>query len=264
MDTSQTAVPHLVYDREVRCTGFIAEDSKRGDLFIAEGEEQKFQHLTEGSLVYLNHGKDDPRMQPGAEFSIVEREGKVLHPKSEKSEGFYYNRRGGLRILQVLPETAVASIIYACDEIRVGNELQVYEAPKIPERPVPEFDRMRLERNGKATGFVIHTKDTTKEVGAGHMVDIDLGQEDGLAPGDFLTAFEPVGRARRPHQADYHYTFGGEVLYGTDLHYDNDGKEYPAKPVGQMIVVRTGSHTATAKIIYSVSEMHIGTMVEVN
>lgn len=261
---SQMAGPRLVYDSEVRCTGFIAEDSKRGDLFIAEAEEQKFQRLTEGSLVYLSHGKDDPRMQPGAEFSIVEREGKVLHPVSEKSEGYYYNRRGGVKILRVLPDTAVATITYACDEIRVGNELQVYEAPNIPERAVPRFDRLRLDRNGKATGVVIHTKDTTDDVGAGHMVDIDLGQEDGIAPGDFLTAFEPVGRARRPHQADYHYAFGGEVFYGTDLHYDNDGKEYPAKPVGQMIVVRTGSHTSTAKIIYSVVEMHIGTMVEVD
>jgi LysM domain len=261
---SPTAARHLVYDQEVRCTGFIAEDSKRGDLFIAEGEEQKFQRLTEGSIVYLNHGKDDPRMQPGAEFSIVEREGKVLHPMSDKSEGFYYNRRGGVKILRVLPETAVATITYACDEIRVGNELQVYEAPSIPERPVPRFDRMRFERNGKATGVVIHTKDTVDDVGTGHMVDIDLGQEDGLAPGDFLTAFEPVGRTRRPHQSDYHYKFDGEVFYGTDLHYDNDGKEYPAKPVGQMIVVRTGSHTATAKIIYAVIEMHVGTIVEVD
>ena len=127
-----------------------------------------------------------------------------------------------------------------------GNRWTLQQPPRVP------------------TGVVIHTKDTVDDVGTLHMVDIDLGQEDGIAPGDFLTAFEPVGRARRPHQSDYHYKFAGEVFYGTDLHYDNDGKEYPAKPVGQMIVVRTGSHTATAKIIYAVIEMHVGTIVEVD
>lgn len=256
--------PQLVSESDVRCSGYIAEEGKRSDLFIAENDEAGYDNVTIQTLVYLNRGQDDPRIQPGAEFSIVEREGKVLHPVSDKSQGYFIKRLGELRVLKVMGDTAVAAVTFACDEIRVGNELVALEYQHVPSRELPPFDRLRMERNGKPVGLVIHTRDTAVGVATGDTLQIDLGSEDGLNPGDFLTAFEPIFQGKRPSLSDYHFKFNHEVYYRTDLHYDHKRDEYPAKPVGQLEVVSTNSHSATVKVVYSVSEVHIGTMVELD
>lgn len=255
---------HLVDETDIRCGGYIVENGKRSDLFIAENEEPAFDGITTGTLFYLNRGADESRLQPGSEFNIVEREGKVLHPVSERSQGYYIKRLGEARVLKVLADTAIAVVTFACDEIRVGDELVAIEHQPVPQRPVPAFDRLRMERNGKPVGYIIHTSDTVVRAATGDLVSIDLGSEDGINPGDFLTAFELMRPGKRPYQADYHFTFNSEVFSRTDLHYDYERDEFPAKPVGQLVVLSTANHTATAKVISSITEVHVGTMVEVD
>ena len=94
-----------------------------------------------------------------------------------------------------------------------------------------------MERNGKPTGYVIHAKDSAVHVATGDMVQVDLGREDGLAPGDFLTAFVPVIPDRKHVMPDYHYKYGNQIYARPDLH-DDDGRDaYPDLPVAQMVVV---------------------------
>jgi hypothetical protein len=254
----------LVDADELRCSGYIDEDTKRGDLFIAENEEPRYQRITTGSLLYLSRGQNDARVQPGATFSIVEREGTVLHPKTDRSLGQFYKRTGEVRVLKVLQDTALAAVTFACDEIRVGDELVAVDLQPVPARPIPPLDRLHVERNGKALGVVVHTRDTAVAVATGDMVQVDLGQEDGIAPGDFLTAFDAVHSNRKNHMPDYHYKFGNEVFSSADLHYDSDRDVFPSMPVATLVVVTTESHTATAKIVYSVREVPVGTLIEVN
>jgi LysM domain len=257
--------PLMVDQSDIRCSGYIAESGKRSHLFIAENDEPGYDNVTLGTIIYLNRGsKNDERLQPGARFSIIEREGKVQHPISDRSQGWFIKRLGEIKVLKVMEDTAVAVVTFACDEIRVGNELVEIAYQQVPQRTAPPFDRLRFERNGKPTGYVIHVQDTVVRVAAGDLAQIDLGNEDGLNPGDFLTAFELITPGKRPHQTETHYKFNGEVFEGADLHYDYFRDEYPAKPVGQMVVVSTGSHTSTVKVIHAVSEVHRGTMVEVD
>ncbi len=249
---------------EIRCSGYINESGDRPKLFIAENEEPRYQRITIGSLIYISKGQKDPQVVPGATFSIVEREGTILHPRTNKSLGSYYQRNGEVRILKVFPDTALASVTFACDEIRVGDELAPAEYQAVPARQIPAFDRLRVERNGKPLGYVIHTRDTAVAVGAGDMVQIDLGQEDGLAPGDFLTAFDSVVSNHKGMMPAFDYQFGNEIFASSAQRYDEGSKEYPSMPVATMVVVTTQSHSATAKIVYSVREVPVGMMVEVN
>jgi hypothetical protein len=96
------------------------------------------------------------------------------------------------------------------------------------------------------------------------MVQVDLGREDGLTPGDFLTAFVPVHSDRKHVMPDYRFKYGNEVFSRPDLHQDDGRDTYPELPVAQMVVVTTGAHTATAKIVYSLREIAVGSMVEMN
>jgi LysM domain-containing protein len=253
-----------IVDRdEIRCSGYIVEDDERGDLYIAENDEPIYDDVTVGSLLYLNRGKNDPRVVPGAVFSVVEGEGTVLHPVTGRTEGNYYRRSGEVRVLKVLDDTALATVTFACDEIRVGDNLVPVETTTVPNRPIPPFDRLRVERNGKPTGYVIHAKDSAVNPATGDMVQLDLGKEDGVAPGDFLTAFVDV-RANRAHSMpDYHYTFNNMVHSRPDLHVDDGRDKYPEVPVGQLIIVTTAAHTSTAKIVYATREIAVGSMVEV-
>jgi hypothetical protein len=255
----------LVERNDLRCSGYITEDSHRGKLFIAENEEPIYHNITEGSLVYLNRGsKKGEGLKAGDVFTIVEKEGKVLHPVTGRSEGLYYKRLGELRVLKVLDETSLASVTFACDDIRVGDELVAATYEPVPEGPVPPFDRLAVERNGKPTGFVIHAKDTAVRVVADNIVQIDLGREDGIAPGAFLTAFSAVHKDRRGHMPDYHYQYNSEVYSNIDLHWDEVADEYPSLPIGQMIVISAEPHTATVKILHSVREITVGMLVQVD
>ena len=253
----------IEYD-DLRCSGYITEDTKRGDLFIAENEEPGYQTVTLGALVYLNRGKKDERLLPGAKFTIIEHEGKVLHPITGRTQGIYTKRLGELRVLKVLDDTALATVTFACDEMRVGDELAAFEFKEVPEGPIPPFDRLRLERNGKPTGYVIHTKDLAVRVAAGDFLSIDLGSEDGIAPGAYLTAFAAVGKDHLGHMPEYHFKYQNEIFNSADLHWDEGGDEFPPIPIAQLIVMTTEPHTATAKVVYSVREMSVGTLVELD
>ena len=255
----------LIERDDLRCSGYITEDAKRGKLFIAENEEPGYQTVTLGSLVYLSKGsKKDDRVKPGAKFTIVEHEGKVLHPITGRTQGIFTKRLGELRVLKVLEDTALATVTFACDEMRVGDELETFELQEVPEGPVPHFDRLRIERNGKATGYIIHTKDLAVRVAAGDFVSIDLGSEDGIAPGNYLTAFAGVYKDHLGHMPDYHFKYQNEIFSNPDLHWDDGHEDFPPLPIAQIIVMTTEPHTATAKVVYSVREMTVGTMVELD
>lgn len=254
----------LVDRDDLRCSGYIVEDDKRGDLYIAENDEPMYDNVAVGSLLYLNHGRDDARVVPGAVFSVVQSEGTVLHPVTGRTEGNYYRRAGEVRVLKVLEDTALATVTFACDEVRVGDNLVPVETTTVPAHAIPKLDPLAVERNGKPTGYVIHTKDSAVNVATGDMVQVDLGREDGLTPGDFLTAFAAVHSEHKPGMSDYRYKYGNQIFSRPDLHQDDGRNDYPNLPVAQMVVVTAGAHTATAKIVYSLREIAVGSVVEMN
>ena len=49
--------------------------------------------------------------------------------------------------------------------------------------------------NGQPIGHVVDTRDAVTPIGTGTVVFLDLGEDNGLNPGDFLTVFHPSGKA---------------------------------------------------------------------
>src|SRR5207249_5855524 len=84
-------------------------------------EEAKFG-LTEGDILYLNRGKSNGHVEPGTEYSAIEREGEVRHPITHKFLGYYYRRLGTVKVLAAQETTAIATISMACYEIRTGQD----------------------------------------------------------------------------------------------------------------------------------------------
>lgn len=257
-----TDVPQPLIDRsDLSCSGFIGGKKVGDELYIAGQQETAKVGLTLGDLVYLNVGKGE--VQPGDEFSIVQRSSEIEHPESGRSVGWYYERNGRVKVLAAYDASAVAEITLACDEIRAGQHLVPHVLQPFPMNEAPPFDPLDVMSSGNEVGFLVHAKDDLNAVATGNVVFVDLGADDGLKPGDFLTAFEPGAPSNFSDRGGITYNYKwGNAHFRQRKVKKGDASNFPPRLLGQLVVMSTENHTASAKVIYSVAEMHVGTMVE--
>ena len=251
----------LADDYDIRCSGFIAPREEKPDYFIANQEEESKIGLTEGDIVYLNRGASNGHVDPGTEYSAVEREGEVRHPMTHKFLGYYYRRLGTVKVLAAQESTAIATISMACDEIRTGHALVPLQVTLLPAKPAPPFDKLIVVPPDKETGYVVHVKDNQERAGTGQLIDIDMGYDDGLKPGDFLTVFLPSEPFNKSPNVKYNFQWNNRRFQNPPVWKDHADNLPPVKVIGQLVVVFTEKRTATAKILNSVREIEIGDSV---
>ena len=253
----------LADEHDIRCSGFIAPREERPDYFISNQEEEGKLGLTEGDIVYLNRGKSNGHVDPGTEYSAVEREGEVRHPITHRFLGYYYRRLGTVKVLAAQETTTIATISMACDEIRTGHALVPLDVTVMPAKPVPPFDRLIVVSEENTTGYIVHAIDNRSRASTGELVDIDLGFDDGLKPGDFLTVFLPSEPFDKAPRMKYSYAFDNRRVQSPKLWKDDSNNLPPAKVIGQLVVIYAEKKTATAKIINCVREIEVGNSVVV-
>ena len=254
----------LANKTDMLCSGSIRRKKIKPEYFIANQWEEAKVSLTQGDFIYLNRGTDNSDLRTGAEYSIVILEGKVYHPITDNKVGWYYKRLGIVQVIAAQERTAIARISMACDDIRTGYPLVPFDLQPLPERPVPKFDRFGLQDDGeKAMGYIVHSMDNLKVFGTGYVVEVDLGSDDGLQPGDFLTIFIPNSPYDQYRRLDYQYRWGDFEVRSPKQKRDRRNV-YPPKVIGQMLVLHAEERTATAKVIYAIREIEVGNMVVVN
>ena len=183
-------------EADVYCSGYLGDrdESFVGRIVNAEKERNQSMFMA-GDILYLDIGAESG-VQAGMEFTIVRPDRLVNRWDSVRDTvGRIYMTPGRVRILCAQERASVAEIVYSCNEVEVGD----YVAPFEP-IPVPLVRRTRPQGicdtpNGKAIGHVVDTRDAVTPVGTGTVVFLDLGEQDGLNPGDFLTVFRPSTRA---------------------------------------------------------------------
>lgn len=254
-------VAPLADDTDIRCSGFIARRDSKPDYFIANQEEENKTGLTEGDVVYLNRGHENGHVEPGTEYSVVVREGEVRHPITHNFVGHYYRRLGTVRVLAGHDYTALGVISLACDEIRTGYDLVPLLVTTQPGQDPPPFNRLERLDPDKPSGYIVRNGDNMKRVGAGYLVDIDLGFEDGVKPGDFLKIYIPKDHFDLYRSMEYDYEWENQRFQSEKQRRDR-GLDFPARVIGQLVVLTTEKRTSTAKIIYSLREIEVGTPVE--
>jgi hypothetical protein len=119
-------------------------------------------------------------------------------------------------------------------DVRTGDYLLPYQ-----ERPVPYLTRepwadMLTPPSGKAQGAVVDFDDPALAVGDGHIVAVDLGSSDGVAPGTRLVAY----RINLPDVSASRFV------------------------IGELAVLTVREETAAAAIIHSYREILTGDRVE--
>jgi hypothetical protein len=172
----------------------------------------------------------------------------------------------------------------------------------IPERESPvQKPEESLDRygdpSGKQTGRLMMAKDAREMLTRHDIVYIDLGSEDKINAGDYLTIFRPLGagnvtridneeiaRKRSGGFQSDRYRGGGfsnqasrakdsTATEGSDGHFDRNPitsrevkrlrPSMPRKVVGELVVIDVQTRTATAIITRIAGEVHTGDWVEI-
>ena len=279
-------------ESESACAGFIEQTPPRDRFEIVGAEDETLNRLfAEGDYVFVNAGAQQGA-QVGQEFSVVRPRGQFRSKFSTKrgSLGVFTQEIGRVRVVRVKDQVSVALVVASCDNILLGDLLR-----RVPPRTLPAgradaaLDHFS-EPTGKQSGRIVLARDGREAVSLDQVVFIDLGAEDNVKPGDYLTVFRPVEKgvivkqgneiaanARRGFESDHKR--GGEFSNQAQRLKDVDGGMYeetvktpeirkrrpavPRRVLGELVVLHVEGRTATAVVTRVAQEIHTGDHVEV-
>jgi hypothetical protein len=257
-------------------------------------EEHEQRRYADGDVVYINAGSK-LGIQEGQTFQIIRPRGdlKGVHREKHGFLGTYIQEIGQLRVFKVRENTSAAQITFTCDEALLGDLV----AP-VPDRVSP-LERSAgildvfADPSGKQTGRLMMAKDNREMVTRNEIVYIDLGSEDQVKTGDYLTIYRPLGTGNINHRdgaemgpnrdsgfSSKSYSGGGIGSMANRAKDKNGDGRYSDKPitsrevkqhrplmprkiVGEMVIIDVQTRTATAIITRVAGEVHTGDWVEI-
>ncbi|HUR98158.1 MAG TPA: FlgT C-terminal domain-containing protein [Pyrinomonadaceae bacterium] len=270
------------------CAGYVQTspiDTSR--KIVGAVEEQETFLYSQNNFVYINAGANKG-VQVGDMFSVVRPRGQVKsHWTRKGSLGFYTEEVGALEVVRVKPEVAVARVKTSCSDIMLGDlvqPLQVRVAPEYKQRPALDLFG---DPSGKAVGRLIMSRDNVDLITRDFIVYIDLGAEDNVQVGDYVTVFRKLGKGNpffgdwgesasaRDSFDSFEYRGGrfsnqtgrkkgdtaeGKVVTTASAKED---RPYIRKVVGEMVILNVKERVATALVTRTAQEIHTGDWVEV-
>ncbi len=271
------------------CAGYVQQspiDTSR--RIVGAVEEQEQFMYAQNNFVYINAGANKG-VQVGDLLSVVRPRGQVKTRWTRKgSLGFYAQEVGALEVIRVKSEVSVARVKTSCDAFLLGDlvqPMQVRVAPEYTQRPAMD---LFADPSGKAVGRLFMARDNAEALTRDYIVYIDLGAEDNVQVGDYLTIFRPLGdgnpyfgdwgesvSARDEGFQSFEYRGGrfsnqaarktGDTAKGKVVTTAAAKHDRPKirKIVGEMVILNVKERTATALITRTAQEIHTGDWVEV-
>jgi len=230
-------------ESDIYCYGYIGDPNEPMPNYIASHENVDVKYVprtvpsipadaTVGDLVYVSGGAGTG-LVAGESYLIVEPTDTIVHPVTGRSLGRQYDYIGQVRILCIEDGRSRAIVTQACREIPIGARLKPIPQLPIPIARVPDPAQWCDAPSGKNSGYIVDSRGWDLGLVEGNLVQIDLGRDEGIQPGDFLTVTRPSER-----------------------------NDQPPVMLGQIGVLTTEAQTATAIIIHARREMSIGDRVE--
>ncbi len=227
--------PVVRQDLAVRQTAFIDKKHLDSSMFIVGAVDDK-ELLATGDEVYVSYPESQvPKI--GERYSIYAEDQRVEH--KDKVYGSYVRIHGELEILSVKQDKrARARILNATHEIERGSRV----GPLLR-----QFKTVAPVKNEvDVQGTIVAMLSADQLIGQGEVVFIDLGKSSGLKPGNRMfvvrrgDAFDPSARP--------------EVV-------GQDDRVFPARALGQVVVVQVGDSLSVGLVDRSVEEMGVGDLV---
>lgn len=292
VQTTVRARTPAAYESEVRCGGFIEQTAQGSVGQVVGGYEETERRLfAQGNFVYVDAGAQ-AGMREGQEFTVVRPRGRFKSKFSRKgSLGVYTQEVGRVRVVRVRDRVSVAEVTRSCGDILLGDLLRPYAPREVPPARASGVLDQFAEPTGKQTGRIVLARDGRETVSRDDVVFVDLGAEDNIKVGDYLTVFRPDGHAELINFGDEQVAnsrhdygsneLGGGVAFSQQSQRvrDADGPKsgktvttprikrsrpsVPRKVVGELVVLRVEGRTATAVVTRTSQEIHTGDAVEV-
>jgi hypothetical protein len=233
----------LAAEADVFCWGYLGhpQEPMPNRIRSFEDTEMKYEPgavlqemgVGEGDVVYISGGMRTG-LQPGETYLIIKPAELVHHPKNGRLVGRHYDYRGQLRILCVTDDDATALITQSCKDIHIGDRLKPMPQLPIPFARLSEMAGVCTPPSGRAEGFIVNAKDYRFVLGEGAVVEVNLGREDLVEPGTFLTVFRESPQTGNPRQN-----------------------------LGEIAVLTAEGRTATGKVVQMRYGMRVGDRVEI-
>ena len=281
------------------CAGYIRYQTlPHMPEIVGALEEQEQRRYSDGDVVYINAGSAQG-IKEGQNFQIIRPRGDVkgVHKEKRGFLGTYIQEVGQLQVFKVRENTSAAQITFTCDTALLGDLLAPVPDRVSPlERSAGNLD-VFADPTGKQTGRLMMAKDNREMVTRNEIVYIDLGSEDRIKPGDYLTIYRPLGtgnitrvdeeelarnratgfqsdrfrgggignQANRAKDETAVVNANGRYRYRpiTSREVKKHRALMPRKIVGEMVILDVQTRTATAIITRVAGEVHTGDWVEI-
>jgi hypothetical protein len=241
-DVAESAPIALGIEADIYCWGYLGhpDEPLPNRVFSFEDTETKLMPeavrqdlgVAEGDIIYIEGGTGTG-LTAGETYLVVSPAELIRHPRTEEIVGRHYDYRGRVRILCASETQATGVVVQSCKDIHLGDRLK-----PIPELPIPLARPTEMltgcdPGSGKAEGFIVNAKDNQLALGEGNVIEINLGRDDFIEPGDFLTVYR------------------ANVIEGA-----------PRMILGEIGILTAEARTATARITRMRYSMSIGDSVE--
>lgn len=229
-------------EADVYCYGYVGDPGEPMPNRVAGFEDTETRYVrgattqdigvAEGELIFIDGGTSTG-IVPGEIYMAIEPGDIVPHPRTNRSIGRYYDYRGQIRILCADATKARAIVTKSCKEIHIGARLKPLPQLPIPLVRIPATPAFCDPQSGRMNGFIVSSLGWELGLAEGNLVTVNLGKDDRLQPGDFLTVFR-----------------------------DSPVPGQPPQVLGEIGILTTEGHTATGKIVDMRRSMQVGDQVE--
>lgn len=249
--------PPVATYTDLYCAGFFSAEPVQQKAILVGGEESETKALfSDRDVIYLNQGTS-AGIKAGDELQVVRlikdfaKWGTEFGPaKSAQKYGYYYQDLGRVRVLLSQEKAATAEIIFACEEILVGDLVTAGEERVSPlKRPEISFDKFAAPNNN-TSGRIFMSKEFRRLLGNGHIVYLDAGGKQNVQVGDHFRIIRRFNKATISLFNRGDYTKNKETF------------DSLRKVIGQAVVLRVEPNVSTVMITHSTESIAVGDGVE--
>lgn len=230
-------------ESDIYCYGYIGDPNEPMPNWVESHEDYEIKYVPRaepemsagaapGDLVYIRGGAATG-LVAGETYIAVEAAEMVYHPATGALLGRQYDYVGQIRVLCTEDGRSRAIVVESCREIPIGARLKPMPQLPIPIARIPEMAAWCDPPSGRTSGYIVDSRGWELGLVEGNLVQINLGSEDQIEPGDFLTVFRPSPRADQPRVV-----------------------------LGEIGVLTTQARTATAVVVAARRELFVGDQVE--
>lgn len=258
---------------DLYCSGFIQEAVVPQNLkVIGKYNGDGSALATESEYIYLSQGAEDG-VSAGDMYQVIRPTRRISRTEGrDRNLGTHYLDVAQIRVVLVQPDFSLARVFHSCDVVEMGDSMVPFQRREVPAVDSPRPFGPFMTVTGDVQGAIVIThavlsnsgtifkgtdivpgvqKGDLTRLGRGVAVDgtivyIDVGQQEGVRPGDVFIVY-------RRHEVD-------DDLY--DLPREVVRLRQERTAVGELIVIKTGERASTALVTHALVGISAGDSVE--